>query len=147
MAKTAKVTISLPEELLRKADAAGEREHRTRSELVREALRWYLRISTLPVSDPTPEEIAAIRAGRAEHARGETLTHADIRSNADLEDRVREEGAKEPRRLPLDDHRRIVRALAAMQDDLCMVTCRRCATSRRATAAGSATIAFSLISI
>ena len=96
MAKTAKVTISLPEELLRKADAAGEREHRTRSELVREALRWYLRISTLPISDPTPEEIAAIRAGRAEHARGETLTHADIVH--ELEDRVRAEGTKEARK-------------------------------------------------
>jgi metal-responsive CopG/Arc/MetJ family transcriptional regulator len=96
MAKSAKVTISLPEELLRKADAAGEREHRTRSELVREALRWYLRISTLPVADPTPEEIAAIRAGRAERARGETLKHADIVD--DLEDRVRKEGTKEPRK-------------------------------------------------
>ena len=39
MPKTAKVTISLPEEMLKAADAAGAREHRTRSELVREALR------------------------------------------------------------------------------------------------------------
>ena len=96
MAKPAKVTISLPEEVLHKADAAGEREHRTRSELVREALRWYLRISTMPAADPTPQEIAAIKAGRAEHVRGETLTHADIVH--DLEDRVRKEGAKEPRK-------------------------------------------------
>ena len=96
VARSAKVTISLPEELLRKADATGEREHRTRSELVREALRWYLRIGALPVADATPEELAAIRAGRAEYTRGETLTHADIIH--DLEDRVRKEGAKEPRK-------------------------------------------------
>jgi metal-responsive CopG/Arc/MetJ family transcriptional regulator len=94
--KAAKVTISLPEDLLSKADAAAEREHRTRSELVREALRWYLRISTLPIADPTPEEIAAIKAGRADRAHRRTLTHADIAH--DLEDRVRKEGAKEPRK-------------------------------------------------
>jgi metal-responsive CopG/Arc/MetJ family transcriptional regulator len=96
VAKTAKITISLPEELLRKADAAGEREHRTRSELVREALRWYLRIGTLPVADPTRGEIAAIQAGRTDHAHGKTLTHADIVHEP--EDRVRKEGAKEPRK-------------------------------------------------
>jgi predicted transcriptional regulator len=96
VAKTAKVTISLPEELLRRADAAGEREHRTRSELVREALRWYLRISTLPVADPTQGESAAIKTGRADHARGRTLTHADIIH--DLEARVRKESTKEPRK-------------------------------------------------
>jgi metal-responsive CopG/Arc/MetJ family transcriptional regulator len=96
VAKVAKVTISLPEELLREADAAGAREHRTRSELVQEALRWYLRISTLPVADPTRGEIAAIKAGRVDHARGRTLTHADIVH--DLEDRVRKESTKEPRK-------------------------------------------------
>ena len=79
MPKTAKVTISLPEELLAKADAAGRREHRTRSELVREALRHYLRLTSLSVEEPTAEERAAIAAGRAEHARGETLTHDELR--------------------------------------------------------------------
>lgn len=94
MPKSAKVTISLPEDLLRKADAAGAREHRTRSELVREALRWYLRIGVLPLAAATPEEIAAIEAGRAEHARGDTVTHADIQH--DLEARIREERAEKP---------------------------------------------------
>jgi hypothetical protein len=53
-------------------------------------------IRTLPVAEPTPEEIAVIRAGWAEHARGETLTHADIVH--DLEDRVRKEGTIRRRR-------------------------------------------------
>jgi predicted transcriptional regulator len=78
MPKTAKVTISLPEELLAKADAASRREHRTRSELMREALRHYLHLTSLAVEEPTAEERAAIAAGRAEHARGDTLTHDEL---------------------------------------------------------------------
>jgi metal-responsive CopG/Arc/MetJ family transcriptional regulator len=89
--KTAKVTISLPEAMLKAADEAGAREHRSRSELIREALRWYLRIGQLPVEEATPEDLAAIAAGRAEHARGETLSLAHIQH--DLATRVREEGA------------------------------------------------------
>ena len=78
MPKTAKVSISLPEELLEKADAAGKLEHRTRSELMREALRYYLRLTSLPLEDPTSDERAAIAAGRAEHARGDVLTHEEL---------------------------------------------------------------------
>lgn len=94
MTKTAKVTISLPEPMLRAADEAGAREHRSRSELIREALRWYLRLGQLPVEHATPEDLAAIEAGRAERARGETLSLDDIRH--DLDARVREERAQEP---------------------------------------------------
>ncbi len=91
MPKTAKVTISLPEEMLKAADEAGAREHRTRSELVREALRWYLRGSQLSVEKATPEDLAAIEAGRADYAHGRTLTFDDIKH--DLAARIREEGA------------------------------------------------------
>ncbi len=91
MTKTAKVTISLPAAMLKAADEAGAREHRSRSELIREALRWYLRLGQLPVEQATAEDLAAIEAGRAEHARGETLSLDDIRH--DLATRVREEGA------------------------------------------------------
>jgi metal-responsive CopG/Arc/MetJ family transcriptional regulator len=89
--RTAKVTISLPVAMLEAADEAGAREHRSRSELIREALRWYLRTSVLPVEKATPEDMAAIEAGRAERARGETLSLGDIRH--DLAARVHEEGA------------------------------------------------------
>ena len=67
MAKATKVTISLPEEVLAAADMAGAREHRTRSELMREALRWYLRAGAVAVEEPTNTDRAAIAAGRAEH--------------------------------------------------------------------------------
>src|SRR5436305_288067 len=77
--KTAKVTISLPEPMLRAADEAGAREHRSRSELIREALLWYLRLGQLPVERATPEDLAAIEAGRGERARGESLSLDAIR--------------------------------------------------------------------
>jgi len=39
----AKVMISLPEKFLSEVDKAARSEHRTRSDLIREALREYLR--------------------------------------------------------------------------------------------------------
>ena len=42
MRATRLVTISLPPDLLKKAEKAAKEENRTRSELLREALRWYL---------------------------------------------------------------------------------------------------------
>lgn len=36
------ITISLPPPLLRKAEAVAREEHRTKSELLREALRFYV---------------------------------------------------------------------------------------------------------
>jgi len=51
----AKVMISLPEGFLSEVDKAAESEHRTRSDLVREALREYLRAvkrSQKPIEDP-----------------------------------------------------------------------------------------------
>ena len=38
----AKITISLPKEFLEMVDAAAKMEHRSRSELIREAVRGYL---------------------------------------------------------------------------------------------------------
>lgn len=38
----AKIMISLPEELLAEIDAVAKREHRSRSELIREAARHYI---------------------------------------------------------------------------------------------------------
>jgi predicted transcriptional regulator len=62
------MTVSLPPEMLRAVEKARKAEHRTRSELVREALRAYLGI---PIVTPTIEERAALARGRAEIARGE----------------------------------------------------------------------------
>ncbi len=46
-------------------------EHRTRSELVREALRIYF-ARQLPVAEASRAEHRALRKGRAEYARGES---------------------------------------------------------------------------
>ena len=40
---TATINISLPRELLKKADVLAKKEARTRSELIREALRAYVK--------------------------------------------------------------------------------------------------------
>jgi metal-responsive CopG/Arc/MetJ family transcriptional regulator len=43
MAKSARVLISLPEKFLQEIDEIAEEEQRSRSELIREALRNYIR--------------------------------------------------------------------------------------------------------
>ena len=63
-------------------------EHRTRSELVREALRHYIsdadirrlqgRIARLPEEEPTAKELEAIREGRAEVREGKHMTFARL---------------------------------------------------------------------
>ena len=42
MRTTGTLTVSLPPKLLREAERAAREEHRTKSELVREALRFYI---------------------------------------------------------------------------------------------------------
>lgn len=55
----AKVMISLPERFLSEVDKAARAEHRTRSDLIREALRGYLRegkLSKTPIENPRVKE-------------------------------------------------------------------------------------------
>ncbi len=55
----AKVMISLPERFLSEVDKAAQAEHRTRSDLIREALREYLRgekRSKKPIENPRVKE-------------------------------------------------------------------------------------------
>jgi Arc/MetJ-type ribon-helix-helix transcriptional regulator len=57
--KMAKVMISLPEKFLSEVDKAAQAEHRTRSDLVREALREYLRggkRSNKPIVSPRVQQ-------------------------------------------------------------------------------------------
>ena len=74
------MTISLPPAMAQEFDRVRKAEHRTQSELVSEALRLYFnpelaaRIARLPVYSPTAAERRAIAKGRAEIARGESLT-------------------------------------------------------------------------
>ena len=58
--------------MIKAVEKARQVEHRTRSELIREALRFYLaRVGSLPLYTPTARELRAIEKGRAEMRRGE----------------------------------------------------------------------------
>jgi predicted transcriptional regulator len=92
MATARRITISLPEDVLRAADEAALSQAGTRSALVEDALRWYLRVQALPCEEATPEEIAAIERGRADIARGEFVSFEEIKR--ELEADLLEERAK-----------------------------------------------------
>ncbi|MBM3568156.1 MAG: ribbon-helix-helix protein, CopG family [Alphaproteobacteria bacterium] len=72
---TTVLSISLPRAMAAQLDRVRKAEHRTRSELVREALRHYVsaastravraRAAALPEVEPEADEIAAVAAGRA----------------------------------------------------------------------------------
>ena len=72
------VTISLPPEMAEQMEEVRKTEHRSRSELVREALRFYL----LPAVKPTARELRGVQKGRAEIRRGHYVTldqlHAEL---------------------------------------------------------------------
>ena len=73
------MTISLPPEMIREVERVRKAEHRTRSELLREALRAYFTARrTFPTYTPTAAELRAIEKGRAEMRRGEYLTLNDF---------------------------------------------------------------------
>ena len=63
-------------------DKVRRKENRTRSELVREALRAYI-ADRYPTARPTSTEAARIRRGRAEIRRGDFLTLDQLRDVLD----------------------------------------------------------------
>ncbi len=67
------MSISLPPAMLRQFEEVRKKESRTRSELVREALRAYFE-ERYPAVTPTPAELAALRRGRAAFRRGDSLS-------------------------------------------------------------------------
>lgn len=69
------MTISLPPKMIEEVEKVRRQEHRTRSELVREALRVYLaRIRSLLMYTPTARELREIKKGREAMKRGEYYT-------------------------------------------------------------------------
>ena len=70
--RTTRVTISLPAEMVEAADRQGRMELRNRSEMMREALRYYL--ARVPTDEATQAELAALRRGKDEIARGDFVT-------------------------------------------------------------------------
>jgi Arc/MetJ-type ribon-helix-helix transcriptional regulator len=73
MRTTQTMTVSLPPAMVRQFEAVRKAESRTRSELVREALRAYFE-SRYPVVQPTKAELAALRRGRAAFHRGDAVS-------------------------------------------------------------------------
>ncbi|RMF30574.1 MAG: ribbon-helix-helix protein, CopG family [Chloroflexi bacterium] len=78
-----KVMISFPEEFLAEVDRIAREEHRSRSELVREALRFYIEArwrARRPLDNPRVREAIAVQEALARLAPGigEDST-ADIR--------------------------------------------------------------------
>ena len=82
MRTTDTMTISLPPAMAKQMERVQEEEHRTRSELLREAWRQYFerRYSTY---SPTKSEAAAIRKGRAAFKRGEFVTLSQLHHELD----------------------------------------------------------------
>jgi metal-responsive CopG/Arc/MetJ family transcriptional regulator len=79
MQRTSKnLWISFPKAMLKEVARISARSHRSRSELVREAVRVYLRVSGSPAAKPTARELSEMRRGRAEIARGEIVTLEEI---------------------------------------------------------------------
>ena len=77
---SATFSVSLPPAMASELERVRRKEHRTRSELVREALRQYIRvadarsvrerIALLREEEPTAEELAAIAQGSKEFREG-----------------------------------------------------------------------------
>lgn len=63
--------------MAQQVEKAMKAEHRTRSELVREALRVYLSGRMIPVESPTASEARAYRRGMAAYKRGDYVTLAE----------------------------------------------------------------------
>jgi len=75
---TSTLTISLPPAMLEELERVRKKEHRTRSELMREALRTYMS-GRVREATPSASELRAIRRGRAAIARGDYVTLDEIR--------------------------------------------------------------------
>ena len=74
MRESTTFTVSLPPAMAKEIERAMKAEHRTRSELVREALRLYLSARLVPAELPTPAEARAYSRGMAAYRRGYSVT-------------------------------------------------------------------------
>ena len=82
MRTTDTMTISLPPAMARQMQQVQKEEHRTRSELLREAWRHYFE-GRYGLAAPTKSELTAIRKGRAAFKRGEYVTLAQLHDELD----------------------------------------------------------------
>ena len=81
MRTRATMTISLPRPMIEEVERVRKTEHRTRSELIREALRAYFTArKSFPVYTPTAAELREIEKGRAAIRRGQYYTPDEFRT-------------------------------------------------------------------
>ncbi len=80
------ITVTLPQEELAELDRLREQQQISRSEALREAIRWYIGAMRRlpPAEDPLPDEVEAIRRGEEEFARGECRRLEDIQHELGL---------------------------------------------------------------
>ena len=80
------ITTMLPPEELAEFDRVRERQSLSRSQAVREAIRWYIGAmrSLPPAEEPLPDEIEAIRRGKEQIARGEYVRLEDLQRELGL---------------------------------------------------------------
>jgi metal-responsive CopG/Arc/MetJ family transcriptional regulator len=88
---TKTVTVSLPPQLVAELDRVSERERRTRSEILRDALRRYITVAErgrmIPIEDALPEEIEAMRRADEEYVRGECVRLEDLQRELGIRSR------------------------------------------------------------
>ena len=85
------IAISLPPQMIEELDRVSERERRTRSEILRDALRRYITVAErdrmIPVEDALPEEIEAMRRADEEYVRGECVRLEDLQRELGIKPR------------------------------------------------------------
>ncbi len=86
MRTTEIMTVSLPPAMVRQFEEVRKKESRTRSELVREALRTYFE-AHYPAVQPTKAELAALRRGRAAFRRGDAVSLTQFLNNVEPQTR------------------------------------------------------------
>ena len=80
------ITTMLPPEELAEFDRVRERQSLSRSQALREAIRWYIGAmrSLPPAENPSPDEIEAIRRGKEQIGRGEYVRLEDLQRELGL---------------------------------------------------------------
>jgi metal-responsive CopG/Arc/MetJ family transcriptional regulator len=86
MSKKKTLTTTLPPDELAEFDRVCDRQSLSRSQALREAIRWYIGAmrSLPPAEEPSPDEIEAIRRGKEQIARGEYTRLEDLQRELGL---------------------------------------------------------------
>lgn len=85
--RTRPISITLPNAMLGKIDRACKKGHYTRSEYIREILRYHLFVQTTPAAPATAAEARAMQAGSREIEEGKFVTLEDLEHDLDADRR------------------------------------------------------------